>query len=230
MKYSLQINNRKWCVSFYLPQNNGKFKQKQLSTGITALEFNGFTIDGSGAPRTIRIAGNVYNGNHQLLTPGAFANCDKLESVKFGDFTIARPDSVIVEEGAFVNNDILASVEFGKTTFKDYEGGMVKIYNGSFTDNAALTSVSFDKIESKKVGTFYVGVPVMENNDQLAGLTFAANNKNLVFGDGEHLQTVTFDDAQGGVIVGGGAFDFFCSDNFLYATYKILHKSKFGHV
>ena len=177
------------------------------NTGITALDFKGFQIAGSYDNKTsIRIAGNVYVGNHQLLTPGAFANCDKLESVKFGDFTIARPDSVIVEEGAFVNNDILASVEFGKTTFQNYEGGMVKIYNGSFTDNAALTSVSFDKIESKKVGTFYVGVPVMENNDQLAGLTFAANNKNLVFGDGEHLQTVTFEDAQGGVIVGGGAF------------------------
>ena len=28
-KSNLKINNRKWCVSFYLPQNNGKFKQKQ---------------------------------------------------------------------------------------------------------------------------------------------------------------------------------------------------------
>ena len=38
MKYSLQINNGKWCVSFYIPKNNGKFKQKQLSTGVTALD------------------------------------------------------------------------------------------------------------------------------------------------------------------------------------------------
>lgn len=45
MKYSLQINNRKWCVSFYLPQNNGKFKQKQLSTGITALDNKGNKIN-----------------------------------------------------------------------------------------------------------------------------------------------------------------------------------------
>lgn len=45
MKYSLNINNRKWCVSFYLPQNNGKFKQKQLSTGITALDNKGNRIN-----------------------------------------------------------------------------------------------------------------------------------------------------------------------------------------
>ena len=45
MKYSLQINNRKWCVSFYLPQNNGKYKQKQLSTGITALDNKGNQIN-----------------------------------------------------------------------------------------------------------------------------------------------------------------------------------------
>ena len=45
MKYSLQINNGKWCVSFYIPKNNGKFKQKQLSTGITALDNKGNKIN-----------------------------------------------------------------------------------------------------------------------------------------------------------------------------------------
>lgn len=45
MKYSLQINNRKWCVSFYIPQSNGKLKQKQLSTGITALDNKGNRIN-----------------------------------------------------------------------------------------------------------------------------------------------------------------------------------------
>lgn len=45
MKYSLHINNRKWCVSFYVPKKDGKLKQKQLSTGITALDNKGNQIN-----------------------------------------------------------------------------------------------------------------------------------------------------------------------------------------
>lgn len=37
INYSLQINNRKWCVSFYITKNDGTRKQKQLLT-IKAIE------------------------------------------------------------------------------------------------------------------------------------------------------------------------------------------------
>lgn len=45
INYSLQINNRKWCVSFYIMKSDGKRKQKQLSTGITALDNKGNRIN-----------------------------------------------------------------------------------------------------------------------------------------------------------------------------------------
>ena len=45
INYSLQINNRKWCVSFYITKSDGKRKQKQLSTGITALDTQGNRIN-----------------------------------------------------------------------------------------------------------------------------------------------------------------------------------------
>lgn len=45
INYSLQINNRKWCVSFYITKSDGKRKQKQLSTGITALDTKGNRIN-----------------------------------------------------------------------------------------------------------------------------------------------------------------------------------------
>ncbi len=45
INYSLQINNRKWCVSFYITKNDGTRKQKQLSTGITALDNKGNRIN-----------------------------------------------------------------------------------------------------------------------------------------------------------------------------------------
>lgn len=45
MKYSLNINNRMWCVSFYIPRTDGKLRQKQLSTGIKALDNRGNKIN-----------------------------------------------------------------------------------------------------------------------------------------------------------------------------------------
>ncbi len=45
INYSLQINNRKWCVSFYITKSDGTRKQKQLSTGITALDNKGNKIN-----------------------------------------------------------------------------------------------------------------------------------------------------------------------------------------
>lgn len=45
INYSLQINNRKWCVSFYITKSDGKRKQKQISTGITALDNKGNRIN-----------------------------------------------------------------------------------------------------------------------------------------------------------------------------------------
>ncbi|MCM1529120.1 MAG: hypothetical protein NC093_03905 [Alistipes sp.] len=45
INYSLQINNRKWCVSFYIMNSDGKRRQKQLSTGITALDNKGNRIN-----------------------------------------------------------------------------------------------------------------------------------------------------------------------------------------
>ncbi len=47
IKYSLHINKSIWHVSFYINDINGKRKQKQLSTGVKALNSNGKQIVGS---------------------------------------------------------------------------------------------------------------------------------------------------------------------------------------
>ena len=62
MKYSLNINKGIWHVSFYITDNSGKRKQKQLSTGIKALNEKGKHINKRRADEKAKEIVSRYDG------------------------------------------------------------------------------------------------------------------------------------------------------------------------
>lgn len=129
--------------------------------------------------------------NDFTISEGAFAECAKLTKVKFGDMTQAGAKTIAIEGGSFIKNDLLASVEFATATLTD-NAAKIYIFDGAFTENPALTKVTFgDLVNHDATPAYYSGTTIIGMDDgSISGS--AAFDPGLVFGDGEHLQEVTF--------------------------------------
>lgn len=96
MKYSLNINKGIWHVSFYITDNSGKRKQKQLSTGIKALNEKGKHINKRRADEKAKEIVSRYDGivdsefsNWTLDKCAEFClelNKTKLSPTTYGDY------------------------------------------------------------------------------------------------------------------------------------------------
>lgn len=158
--------------------------------GITALELKGIELEGT--------------GNKGLtISTNSFSDCAKLADIQFGAITVKNNGKISIMEEAFTNETLLEKVTFGVTTFT--ADGNLWIYDNAFgTGNVALKEVAFGKIvnsTSGHSGTFYIGY-----DDNLANWATYGDNKVVVFGDGAHLQKVTFAEMEAGLGISAGAF------------------------
>ncbi len=160
------------------------------NTGITALDFKTITLTG-----TTNAALTISNN--------AFSDCAKLAKVTFGDITVNNQGNFSIIGKAFTQNPLLKDVIFGQQKYTD--NGNFWIYDNAFAeDNVALENVSFGKIinsTAEKSGTFYIGYDA-----NLGAYATYGDDAIRVFGDGEHLKTVTFDDAEAGLGISQLAF------------------------
>ena len=165
------------------------------NTGIAALNFNG-----------IQLSSN--NNKDFIIENNAFSDCANLADIQFGTINVGNTGKinigVVSQPGAFINNPALAKVTFGTTEFKD--NGRINIYDGAFAaGNVALTEVEFGNITSStdKTGTLIIGA---DANTDLATPVLDDDVQNLTFGDGAHLQKVTFGNLTTGAFISAGSF------------------------
>lgn len=142
--------------------------------------------------------------NDFTIDPYAFAECAKMTKVKFGDMSQGGAKAIQIKENAFVKNDILASVEFATATLTN-NSAQIFIWDGAFTENPALTTVTFGDLINHDAATpvnYYTGTTII-GYDASNGFV-----PGLVFGDGEHLKEVTIGTAtlEGGLGIGPEAF------------------------
>lgn len=167
--------------------NDAAFK----NTGIGALDFKTITLEG--------------NTNAALtISKNAFSDCANLASVTFGNITVNNTATLSIIGEAFTKNPLLKDVIFGQQTYT--EDGKFWIYDNAFAEgNVALENVKFGKINNSttgKSGTFYIGYDTnLEANWAAYG-----DDAVTVFGDGEHLKTVEFADAEAGLGISQKAF------------------------
>ena len=95
------------------------------------------------------------------IKAGAFQNTG-ISALDFGNLlaSYANAAKIVIEGNAFSGNKNLASVTFGTTSFKDFGGGLVHIYDNAFGEgNAALATVTFGEISTTagKAGKFLIG-------------------------------------------------------------------------
>ena len=165
------------------------------NTGISALDFKGITLKST-------------NNKDFIIENNAFSDCANLADIKFGNISIQNTGKinigVVSQPGAFINNPALAKVTFGTTEFKD--NGRINIYDDAFAaGNVALTEVEFGNITSStgKTGTLIIGADTYTNDN--FGTTYTETEA-LAFGDGEHLQKVTFGNLTTGAFISAGSF------------------------
>ena len=165
------------------------------NTGITALDFKGITLKST-------------NNKDFIIENNAFSDCANLADIKFGNISIQNTGKinigVVSQPGAFINNPALAKVTFGTTEFKD--NGRINIYDDAFAaGNVALTEVEFGAMTSAngKTGTLIIGADTYTNDN--FGTTYTETEA-LAFGDGAHLQKVTFGNLTTGAFISAGSF------------------------
>ena len=165
------------------------------NTGIAALNFNGIQLSSG-------------NNKDFIIENNAFSDCANLADIQFGTINVGNTGKinigVVSQPGAFINNPALAKVTFGATSFT--ANGRINIYDGAFAaGNVALTEVEFGNITSStgKTGTLIIGA---DANTDLATPVLASDVENLTFGDGAHLQKVTFGNLTTGAIISAGSF------------------------
>ena len=165
------------------------------NTGIAALNFNG-----------IQLSSN--NNKDFIIENNAFSDCANLADIQFGTINVGNTGKinigVVSQPGAFINNPALAKVTFGATSFT--ANGRINIYDGAFAaGNVALTEVEFGNITSStgKTGTLIIGA---DANTDLDTPVLANDVENLTFGDGAHLQKVTFGNLTTGAFISAGSF------------------------
>ena len=153
------------------------------NTGISSLNFGAIKLAYAKAA-DFKIAKN------------AFSECENLATVTFGDFDVRKNGDLAavfeIEGGAFTKNAALTKVTFGKLTYKSSQG-VLKIWDDAFaTGNEALAEVEFGDIENHDGNTGYAGTTVIGWDANITSILTDADTEALVFGDGEHLQKVTF--------------------------------------
>ncbi len=129
--------------------------------------------------------------NKFVIADGAFSECAALAKVEFAKSGVSylKKGVVDIQAKAFINNPVLAEVAFGQISNGSSNGnidGTFKIADNAFAEgNVKLAKVTFENINSMPMASangaksvFTIGYPTAT----------AAN----VFGDGEHLETVTF--------------------------------------
>ena len=224
------------ALSFGGITTQGYDSDKKLYAGNgKAVTFSANAFSNCASLATITFGGlKIGNAGSISIAANAFSENAALTSVDFGNATFEliaskKPVSgtdfgtIKIAENAFVKNPLLATVTFGTTTYtkKSVEGtdvfanGLYQIWDGAFsTGNVALANVAFGNIVNTtgNVGTVEIGWDAtLEASTNLA-TDFPANPNALVFGDGEHLQTVTFGDWTGtpsldaGLMISNGAF------------------------
>ena len=163
------------------------------NTGITALDFKGITLKSN-------------NNRNFIIENNAFSACANLADIQFGNISIENTGKfnigVVNQAGAFINNPLLAKVTFGTTAFD--ADGRINIYDGAFAaGNVALTEVEFGNITSAtgQTGTVMIGADAGTD-----AMTLANEVEALTFGDGEHLQKVTFGDLTTGAFISKASF------------------------
>ena len=159
------------------------------NTGITALDFKGFTTQGY----TLNGSDEKALGSDNkaiTISANAFSNCADLATVTFGGLKIGNGGSIAIAGNAFSENAKLTSVEFGNTLFqliatkKPETGsglGNVTIATDAFVKNPLLTSVKFGttdykniKVEDQNIsgGTFTIENGAFTQNVALAKVEF----------------------------------------------------------
>lgn len=160
------------------------------NTGITALDFKTINLEGA-------------NNKAFMIKANAFSDCADLESITFGNMTVKNAGTIEIEGAAFTNNPKLAGVTFGSQNFTG--NGSFKIWDDAFaTGNEALKKVEFGEIINNKSGVS--GTSVIGWDANIMSILTDGDTEALVFGDGEHLEEVTFANAQAGLAISAGAF------------------------
>lgn len=95
------------------------------------------------------------------IKAGAFQNTG-ISALDFGNLLASsyKTAKIVIEGNAFSGNKNLTSVTFGTTSFKDFGGGLVHIYDNAFGEgNADLATVTFGEISTTagKAGKFLIG-------------------------------------------------------------------------
>lgn len=164
-------------------------------TGITALDFKTINLEGT-------------NNAGFTIDADAFSGCAALADIKFGDITVKNKGLIEIFGQAFTNNPVLAKVTFANTTItSDGTLNGVRIWDDAFaTGNAALTEVAFGNLVNHKDNTGYNGAFVIGWDNNIANIGADGDDNAAVFGDGTHLQKVTFGALEGGFVVSAGAF------------------------
>lgn len=165
------------------------------NTGITALDFKTINLEGT-------------NKAKFTIDVNAFSDCAALADIKFGDITVKNDAYIEIMGQAFTNNPVLAKVTFANTTItSDGTLNGVRIWDDAFaTGNAALTEVAFGNLVNHNGNTGYNGAFVIGWDANIATIGTDGDNNAAVFGDGTHLQKVTFGALEGGFVVSAGAF------------------------
>ena len=124
MKYSMQINNKKWCVSFYIPSNTGKPKQKQLSTGVDALDSKGKRI-------------NIRKAEEKAKE--IVARFDGIVDSDFSNWTLDKCTEYCLE---------LRKTKLSPTTYGDYLNALKVHIKPYFKDKKAIRDIKARDIEA----------------------------------------------------------------------------------